>query len=121
MKDGTTPRTFPFLEGSPTKPDWIRLDPVASGEWDRICGVLEARRGLSPAWQAIISVAASTYATFTSLMTAIETQGQIEGAEDLLSATLATYRSACMDCQVEPRPLATLRVVPFDRDNREGI
>ena len=111
LSDGTTTQTFPFLEGVPEKPDWIALNPVGSDEWDRICEALAARRALSPAWMGIIAVAASAYAAFVSLTTAIQKHGRIDGADDLLGATLSTYLFACKECQVEPNPLATLREV----------
>lgn len=120
MKDGTTPRTFPYPEGSPDKPDWLARDPIACAEWDRICETLAARRALSPAWMGIIMVASSAYASFTSLMKAIETHGGIYGAEELLGSILSTYRGACMDCQVAPRPLATLRRVVEDETELEA-
>ena len=119
MKDGVTPRTFPFPEGVPDKPGWIDRDPIACGEWDRICASLEARRGLSPAWRGIISVAAGGYSMLAGLTKAIEQQGPISGAEDTLSAVLATYRSACQECQVDPRPLARLREVSCGEINGE--
>lgn len=71
LNDGTTTQTFPFPEGSPDKPDWISRDPVASGEWDRICAALAARRALSPAWRGIVSAAASGYASLMSLSKAL--------------------------------------------------
>lgn len=113
MQDGTTSQTFPYPEGSPDKPEWLARDPVACGEWDRICGALDARRGLSPAWRGIISVAAGGYSMLAGLTKAREQQGPISGAEDTLSAVLANYRSACQECQVEPNPLMSLRAVAF--------
>ncbi len=114
MTNGTTPRTVPFLEGSPTQPDWIRLDSVASGEWARICGVLEARRGLSPAWVGIISVAATAYAHFVHFANEVQACEQdVDGADELLGSMLSTYRAACTACLVEPNPVMRLRIVPF--------
>lgn len=109
MNNGTTSATFPFPEGSPNKPGWIALDPVAADEWDRICMALASRRALSPAWFGIIAAASSAYASFVSLTAAIQEHGGIEGADELVGAVLSTYLSACKECQVEPNSMMTLR------------
>jgi phage terminase small subunit len=112
LNDGTTTQTFPFPEGSPDKPDWISREPVASGEWDRICAALAARRALSPAWWGIIGAASAGYASLVSLSKAIQEHGQIEGADELLGSTLSTYLLACKESGVEPNPSVRLREIP---------
>ena len=119
MNDGVTPRTFPYPEGTPDKPSWIDRDPIASEEWERICASLAARRGLSPAWRGIIAVAAGGYSMLAGLTKDRQQHGPISGAEDTLSAVLATYRGACQECQVDPRPLARLREVSCGEINGE--
>ena len=119
MQDGTTSQTFPYPEGSPPKPDWIALDPVANAEWDRICTALAGRRALSPAWMGIIAVAASAYSHLVSLTKEIREQAGIEGADELVGSMLSTYFLACKECQVEPHPTMTLRDVASGVINRE--
>lgn len=119
LNDGTTTQTFPFPEGSPDKPDWITRDPVASGEWDRICAALAARRALSPVWMGIITVAASAYASLVSFTKSIQEHGRIEGADELLGSMLSTYLLACKESGVEPNPLVKLRALSSDVHNQE--
>lgn len=119
MNDGTTSETFPYPEGSPNKPDWIVLDPVAADEWDRICTALAARRALSPAWMGIIAATASGYSSLVRLKKAIREHVRIEDADELVGSMLSTYFLACKECQVEPHPLMTLRDVSSGHINRE--
>ena len=109
MKDAIAPGTYPFPEGTPDKPASIAGDPVASAEWDRVCALLVARRGLSPVFGKIIEVASASLSDLIRRMHVMEEFGRTEEWSALVAATLDTYRFCITECAVDPDPRVALR------------
>ena len=121
MNDNTSPGTYPFPEGIPDKPARIACDLVASAEWDRVCGLLSARRALSPAFGRIIEMTAASLSNLVRRMDAMEELDRTEEWAALLAMTLDNYRVAVTECGVAPDPRATLRGVGSGPSHLEDV
>lgn len=66
----------PSASKFPPKPDHIVRDPVASAEWDRICGELRKLPYLVEAGEDPIIAAAMCYSAIAHYRTALDAQGQ---------------------------------------------
>lgn len=108
-------KTWPFPEGVPEKFGGLESDPIADGEWARICDVLAARRLLSPAWGGMIFIASSAFSDMTKFESVMEAHGRTEEFAESHAAFLASYLAACRELTVEPHSSVTLAYMKGDQ------
>ncbi len=110
-----TSKTWPFPEGAPEKFGDIESDPIANEEWGRICGVLAARRMLSPAWGGMILLAATALSELRALESVMARHGRTEEFAELHAAFVNHHLAACRDLTVSAHPSVVLTCLKGDR------
>ena len=64
-------------EHYPTKPDYLEEDPIASEEWDSMCGLLESMGLLSCADRASIEMYCSAYSRYRNAEINVRRSGEV--------------------------------------------